>query len=96
MGTLSLVCFDSKVDSRTTYVLERQIYPQINNGVYRSGFASEVKPYTEAVTQLFEGLDRLEKILSDGREFIVGGQLTEVDVRTYTTIARFDIVYHGQ
>ena len=44
---------------------------------------------------LFAALDRLEKILSDGREFLIGGRLTEADVRLYTTIIRFDPVYHG-
>jgi glutathionyl-hydroquinone reductase len=73
----------------------RRVYPSINNGVYRSGFASTQKAYEEAVTELFGALDRVEGILKDGREYLIGGKLTEADVRLYTTIVRFDIVYHG-
>jgi putative glutathione S-transferase len=72
-----------------------RVYPSINNGVYRSGFATAQKAYEEAVTELFKGLDKVEAILEDGREYLIGGRLTEADVRLYTTIARFDIVYHG-
>ena len=72
-----------------------RIYPQINNGVYRTGFATTQEAYEKAVNELFDGLDKLEGILSDGREHLVGGKLTEADVRLYTTLARFDLVYHG-
>lgn len=58
---------------------------QVNNGVYRSGFATSAKAYETAVVKLFESLDKLEKIL-EGKEFVVGDQLTEADVRLYTTI----------
>jgi putative glutathione S-transferase len=75
--------------------LNEWVYNTVNNGVYKSGFATSPKAYKEAVYPLFESLDRLEKILSDGREYLIGGRLTEADVRLYTTIARFDIVYHG-
>ncbi|KAG7544270.1 hypothetical protein FFLO_03309 [Filobasidium floriforme] len=75
--------------------LNEWVYPSINNGVYRSGFATTQKAYEEAVTELFGALDRVEGILKDGREYLIGGKLTEADVRLYTTIVRFDIVYHG-
>lgn len=78
-----------------SFFLPRRVYPSINNGVYRSGFATTQKAYEEAVTELFGALDRVEGILKDGREYLIGGKLTEADVRLYTTIVRFDIVYHG-
>jgi putative glutathione S-transferase len=78
-----------------SFFLPRRVYPSINNGVYRSGFAATQKAYEEAVTELFGALDRVEGILKDGREYLIGGKLTEADVRLYTTIVRFDIVYHG-
>ncbi|WVQ80423.1 hypothetical protein IAT38_002528 [Cryptococcus sp. DSM 104549] len=70
------------------------VYDNINNGVYKSGFASNQEAYERAVVPLAESLDRVEKILSDGREFLIGGQLTEADVRLYTTIVRYDPVYY--
>lgn len=73
------------------------VYDTVNNGVYKSGFATTQAAYEKAVIPLFESLDRLEKILSDGREFLIGDgkTMTEADVRLYTTIVRFDPVYHG-
>lgn len=67
---------------------------QVNNGVYKSGFASTASAYESNVKPLFESLDRLEKML-DGKDYLVGNQLTEADVRLYTTIVRFDPVYVG-
>ena len=66
----------------------------INNGVYRAGFASKQEPYDVAVRELFAGLDRVEAILSKHR-YLTGTQLTEADVRLYTTLVRFDKVYVG-
>ncbi|PWN90239.1 hypothetical protein FA10DRAFT_266735 [Acaromyces ingoldii] len=71
------------------------VYNTVNNGVYKSGFATTQQAYEENVKPLFESLDRLEKILSDGREFLLAGKLTEADVRLFTTIVRFDPVYVG-
>jgi putative glutathione S-transferase len=70
------------------------VYPTVNNGVYRSGFASNQSAYEEAVVPLFESLDRLEEILV-GKDYVVGNTLTEADIRLFTTLVRFDPVYHG-
>ncbi|KAJ7638398.1 glutathione S-transferase [Roridomyces roridus] len=70
------------------------VYPQINNGVYRAGFATSQEAYEKAVKEVFEGLDKAEKLIS-GKEFLVGGRLTEADVRLWVTIIRFDPVYVG-
>jgi len=61
--------------------LNEWVYNDVNNGVYKSGFATTQEAYEKAVVPLFGALDRLEKILSDGREFLIGGRLTEADVR---------------
>jgi putative glutathione S-transferase len=68
------------------------IYAEINNGVYRSGFARKQAAYSRAVRTLFAALDRVEKILSDSR-YLCGDQMTEADVRLFTTLIRFDAVY---
>ncbi|EIN11554.1 hypothetical protein PUNSTDRAFT_62356 [Punctularia strigosozonata HHB-11173 SS5] len=73
------------------------IYHKINNGVYKTGFATTQEAYDENLYPLFDALDRVEKVL-EGREFLVGpgkGTLTEADIRLYTTIIRFDVGYHG-
>lgn len=66
--------------------LNEWVYDGINNGVYKSGFASTQDAYDKAVKVLAESLDRVEGVLADGREFLVGGRLTEADVRLFTTI----------
>ena len=68
------------------------IYPNINNGVYRCGFAKTQQAYSKAFTTLFDSLDRLEKILA-GSRYLTGNDLTEADVRLFTTLVRFDAVY---
>ncbi|MGJ8513899.1 glutathione S-transferase family protein [Carnimonas bestiolae] len=68
------------------------IYPTLNNGVYRSGFATSQEAYDEAVVQVFDTLDALEARLSQQR-FLTGDQLTEADIRLWTTLVRFDPVY---
>lgn len=71
-----------------------QIYPSLNNGVYRCGFATTQSAYNEAVHALFDCLDTLEAHLND-RTYLVGDQLTEADIRLFPTLIRFDAVYHG-
>lgn len=74
-------------------VAER-VYTEINNGVYRCGFAGSQRAYERAYDRLFTALDWLEDRLSRQR-FLVGDTITEADVRLFTTLARFDPVYHG-
>ncbi|MFQ3284601.1 MAG: putative glutathione S-transferase [Natronomonas sp.] len=70
-----------------------RIYEPINNGVYRTGFADTQSAYDEAVTELFEELGYWDSVLADQR-YLVGDQLTEADIAMYTTLVRFDEVYH--
>jgi len=70
------------------------VYPNVNNGVYRAGFATTQKAYENAVQRLFKALDTLEELLSKQR-YLVGDQLTEADWRLFPTLVRFDAVYHG-
>lgn len=70
------------------------VYDRVNNGVYKAGFATTQAAYDEAVTALFEELDALEARLA-GRRYLAGGALTEADWRFFTTLIRFDAVYHG-
>lgn len=74
--------------------LNEHIYPNVNNGVYRAGFASTQEAYDEAVIQLFDALDRLEERLAT-RRYLTGDTITEADWRLFTTLVRFDPVYHG-
>ncbi|EKU99085.1 putative glutathione S-transferase [Leptolyngbya sp. PCC 7375] len=74
--------------------LNERIYNTVNNGVYKSGFATTQAAYEEAVTPLFETLDFLEERLSS-RRYLMGNQLTEADWRLFTTLVRFDPVYVG-
>ena len=74
--------------------LNERIYREVNNGVYRAGFATTQAAYEEAVVQLFATLDWLEARLS-GSRFLTGDRLTEADIRLFTTLVRFDAVYHG-
>ncbi len=71
-----------------------RIYDTVNNGVYKSGFATTQDAYDAAVVPLFETLDWLEHHLADNR-FLMGERLTEGDWRLFTTLIRFDAVYHG-
>jgi putative glutathione S-transferase len=70
------------------------IYEDVNNGVYRAGFATTQEAYEEAVGALFARLDTLEERLSRQR-YLAGGQLTEADIRLWVTLVRFDAVYVG-
>jgi putative glutathione S-transferase len=74
--------------------LNDAIYPAINNGVYRAGFATTQSAYGEAYDQVFAMLDELEQRLKT-RRFLLGDRPTEADWRLFTTLIRFDAVYHG-
>lgn len=74
--------------------LNAWIYPRINNGVYRAGFATSQAAYSEAVSDLFAALDTLEQRLS-GQRYLTGAHISEADWRLFTTLIRFDAVYVG-
>lgn len=73
--------------------VNERIYDTLNNGVYRSGFATTQEAYDEAIGPLFDTLDWLEERLSKTR-YLMGGRLTEADWRLFPTLVRFDLVYH--
>lgn len=73
--------------------LNTRIYETINNGVYKAGFATSQAAYDDAVLPLFESLARLEALLSEQR-YLMGDRVTEADWRLFTTLVRFDLVYH--
>lgn len=73
--------------------LNSRIYDTVNNGVYKAGFATSQDAYDEAVHPLFDSLDWIEQILSTNR-YLTGDHLTEADWRLFTTLVRFDSVYH--
>ena len=75
--------------------LNARIYDGLNNGVYKAGFASSQQAYDDAVAGVFDTLDWLENLL-DGRDWLCGEHQTEADWRLFTTLLRFDAVYHGQ
>ena len=72
----------------------QRIYTEVNNGVYRCGFAGSQEAYEKAYDRLFTALDWLSERLANQR-YLVGDTITEADVRLFTTLARFDPVYHG-
>ncbi|PWB31892.1 glutathione-dependent reductase [Pseudomonas sp. SDI] len=74
--------------------LNERIYPAVNNGVYRAGFATSQGAYEQAFDELFAELERLEAMLGVQR-YLAGEYLTEADWRLFTTLVRFDAVYHG-
>ena len=74
--------------------INERVYHDVNNGVYKAGFATKAKPYERAVQQLFEALDWLEDHLGT-RRYLCGERLTEADWRLFTTLVRFDAVYVG-
>jgi putative glutathione S-transferase len=96
--------FDALTDARADYypaalrseidAVNELIYPNINNGVYRAGFATSQEAYEEAAYGIFETLDKLEKRLSRQR-YLIEGQITEADWRLFTTLVRFDSVYYS-
>ena len=72
----------------------RRVFTEVNNGVYRCGFAGSQAAYDEAYDRLWTTMDWLEERLTD-RRYLMGSAITEADVRLFTTLARFDAVYHG-
>jgi putative glutathione S-transferase len=70
------------------------VYFNVNNGVYRTGFAATQEAYEEAYDKLFSTLDLLEERLNSNR-YLIGNRLTEADWRLFSTLLRFDIVYFG-
>lgn len=74
--------------------LNERIYDTVNNGVYKSGFATTQEAYEEALHPLFETLEFLEQRLAN-RSYLTGESVTEADWRLFTTLIRFDPVYHG-
>jgi len=72
--------------------VNERVYSDVNNGVYKSGFATTQEAYEESVEPLFDTLDWLEERLSTQR-YLVGDRFTEADVRLWTTLVRFDAVY---
>jgi glutathionyl-hydroquinone reductase len=96
--------FDAFTDVRTDYYppelrdeidrVNHFVYENVNNGVYRAGFASSQEAYEEAFLALFAALEELEARLS-GRRYLAGEKLSEADWRLFTTLVRFDAVYYG-
>jgi putative glutathione S-transferase len=70
------------------------LYDNINNGVYRAGFATQQRPYERACKRLFDALDEMEKRLTISR-YLFGDRIVEADWRLFCTLIRFDVVYHG-
>ena len=74
--------------------INERVYDTVNNGVYKAGFARSQDAYEDAFDALFESLDWLEGLLGESR-YLTGGRITEADWRLFTTLVRFDAVYHN-
>ena len=74
--------------------VNRFVFTDVNNGVYRAGFAGSQEAYEKAYERLFARLDKLSDLL-EGQRYLVGDTITEADVRLFTTLVRFDAAYHG-
>jgi len=96
--------FDAFTNVRTDYYpqklrgeidrLNELVYANVNNGVYRAGFATSQEAYEQAFRNLFDALDEIEQILS-GKRYLTGAQITEADWRLFPTLIRFDAVYYA-
>ncbi|POH75053.1 glutathione S-transferase family protein [Arthrobacter glacialis] len=75
-------------------IVNKRVFTEVNNGVYRCGFAGSQESYDAAYERLFTALDWLDERLATQR-FLMGDTITEADVRLFTTLVRFDAVYHG-
>lgn len=74
--------------------VNERVYEAVNNGVYRAGFATTQAAYNRAVTTLFDELEKLEELLRT-QSYLCGDVLTEADIRLFTTLIRFDVVYYS-
>ncbi|WHI45578.1 glutathione S-transferase family protein [Microbulbifer sp. JMSA004] len=86
--------FYPKDKQKDIEAINQLVYENINNGVYRCGFATTQSAYEEAYRNLFDALDKVEAILGKQR-YLVGDKVSEADWRLFTTLIRFDSVYHG-
>ena len=93
LGTTGFPLYDPETASQVDAAMDA-IYGPINDGVYRTGFATTQRAYDEAVGALFDALDHWEQQLAE-RRFVVGDRPSEADVCLFTTLIRFDLVYHG-
>jgi putative glutathione S-transferase len=93
LGSGNVTLWDAQREAAIDAALDA-FYEPINNGVYRAGFATSQAAYDGAVETLFDALDYWEDVLSRQR-FVVGNQLSEADICLFTTLIRFDSVYHG-
>jgi putative glutathione S-transferase len=75
--------------------IDARVYDAINNGVYKAGFATKQEAYEEAYRALFDALGWVEQDLLGQHDYLAGDQMTEADVRLFTTLVRFDAVYYG-
>ena len=96
-GTLASGAFDLYPEKLRTDIdaLNDRIYPRLNRGVYRAGFATTQVAYEEAFADVFTMLDELEERVGRGGHFLFGDGLTETDVRLFVTLVRFDAAYHS-
>lgn len=92
--TASDRCFSPEDLREQIDVINAKVYENVNNGVYRCGFATSQQAYERAFDDLFATLDELEETLTRSR-FLLGHVLTEADWRLFTTLVRFDAVYFG-
>lgn len=89
-STINLTPLEKQADINA---MNERLYESVNNGVYKTGFAANQKAYEKAFLLLFETLEELETLLAN-QKFLVGEKLTESDIRFFTTLVRFDVVYY--
>jgi putative glutathione S-transferase len=92
-GNKSLDFFPKDIEAEHAR-LSGFLHDNVNNGVYRAGFATRQRPYEIACRKLFEAVDELEERLSKSR-YLFGNRIVEADWRLFCTLVRFDAVYHG-
>ena len=93
LGTRTIDLYPADLRSAIDAV-NAKVYDDVNNGVYKAGFATKQPAYESAVRALFQTMGELDARLADQR-YLVDGRLTEADIRLFTTLVRFDAVYHG-